>query len=59
MAGGTMPSGPMFPVRSVLIGTFVPTVLFEMGVGAVMPIIPAVLVLTPSIGLLPLSISST
>ncbi len=41
MAGGTMPSGPIFPVRSVLIGTFVPTVLFEMGVGAVMPIIPA------------------
>ena len=31
----------MFPMRAVVIGTFLPTILFETGVGAVLPIIAA------------------
>lgn len=29
----------MFPFRTVVLGTFVPTILFEMGVGAVVPVV--------------------
>lgn len=36
-----MPEGPMFPLRTVVLGTFVPTIFFELGVGAVIPIIVA------------------
>lgn len=32
---------PMFPFRTVVIGTFLPTILFEMGVGAVIPVVAA------------------
>lgn len=32
---------PMFPLRTVVIGTFLPTILFEIGVGAMLPIIAA------------------
>lgn len=32
---------PMFPLRTVVVGTFLPTVLFEIGVGAMLPIIAA------------------
>lgn len=32
---------PMFPMRTVVIGTFLPTILFEIGVGAILPIIAA------------------
>ncbi len=35
------PSGPMFPRRTVVWGTFVPTILFETGMGAVLPVIVA------------------
>ncbi|HHW83095.1 MAG TPA: MFS transporter [Actinomycetales bacterium] len=35
------PNGPLFPLRTVVVGTFVPTVLFETGVGALLPIIAA------------------
>lgn len=31
----------MFPIRTVVVGTFLPTILFETGVGAVLPIIAA------------------
>lgn len=31
----------MFPMRTVVVGTFVPTVLFEMGIGAILPIVAA------------------
>nr|NLD40326.1 MFS transporter [Actinomycetales bacterium] len=31
----------MFPLRTVVVGTFLPTVLFEMGIGAIMPIVAA------------------
>lgn len=31
----------MFPVRSVVAGAFLPVFLFEMGVGAILPLIPA------------------
>jgi MFS family permease len=31
----------MFPLRTVVVGTFLPTVLFELGVGAMLPIIAA------------------
>lgn len=34
-------SRPMFPLRTVVVGTFLPTVLFELGVGAMLPIIAA------------------
>lgn len=32
---------PMFPLRSVVVGTFLPTILFELGVGAMLPIVAA------------------
>lgn len=31
----------MFPLRTVVLGTFVPTILFEAGVGAILPIVVA------------------
>lgn len=34
-----VPDQPMFPLRTVVIGTFVPTILFELGVGAMLPVI--------------------
>ncbi len=36
-----LPTGPMFPMRTVVLGTFVPTIFFELGAGAVIPIIVA------------------
>lgn len=32
---------PMFPFRTVVLGTFVPTILFEMGIGAIVPVVAA------------------
>ena len=32
---------PMFPLRTVVLGTFLPTILFEIGVGAILPVIAA------------------
>ncbi|TQK76759.1 putative MFS family arabinose efflux permease [Rarobacter incanus] len=32
---------PIFPLRTVVLGAFVPTLLFEVGLGALIPIIPA------------------
>lgn len=44
---GTGAGQRMFPLRTVVFGTFLPSILFEMGVGAFYPVIPS---LTTSMG---------
>ncbi len=39
MTGPVRDDRPMFPLRTVVIGTFLPTILFELGVGAMLPVI--------------------
>ncbi|MEE6295633.1 MFS transporter [Georgenia wangjunii] len=39
MTSAVRSDGPMFPLRSVVLGAFVPSLAFEVGVGAMLPII--------------------